>query len=193
MPSFDEISLAEQHEQETAESPTPAPTQVPHDLEVKSATEVEGGTSAPYIQISPSKHSAFAVFLYRFLSILFSSLLLNVVTIFVFTTGIFIAIFMFFKPSKPRPFQEAEKARRNIPVGKLTRDITHYAQTVSLDCEEHKVTTEDGFILRMQHIIDRRPQRTEAPGTPNLQTEIRKNSGYPFARTFSILGNLLCQ
>jgi hypothetical protein len=194
MSSFDAISLAsEQYEQDTARSSNTAPTQVLHDLEVKAATELERGTSAPYIQISPLKHSAFVAFLYRFLSVLFSSLLLNAVTIFVFTARIFVAVFICFKGSKPRPFQEAEKARRNIPVGKLTRDITYYAQTVGLDCEEHRVTTEDGFILRMQHIIDRRPQHTEAIGTSTVQTEFRKNSSYSLAWTFSILRNLLCQ
>jgi hypothetical protein len=39
----------------------------------------------------------------------------------------------------------------------LKCDISYYAQLVGLDCEETKIETEDGFILTVQHIIDRRP------------------------------------
>jgi hypothetical protein len=39
----------------------------------------------------------------------------------------------------------------------LKCDISYYAQLVGLNCEETKIETEDGFILTVQHIIDRRP------------------------------------
>jgi len=59
-------------------------------------------------------------------------------------------------PHRFRPFYQQEKGRKHIKTGKLKSDIGYYAQRVGLDCEEFKVETEDGFLLTMQHIIDRK-------------------------------------
>jgi hypothetical protein len=60
-------------------------------------------------------------------------------------------------PARTRPFYEEEKERRYLDTGKLKCDIGYYANRVGLECEETKIETEDGFILMMHHIIDKRP------------------------------------
>ena len=60
-------------------------------------------------------------------------------------------------PNRLRPFYEEEKKRKHIETGKLKCDIGYYAQRVGLECDEMKIETEDGFILTMHHIVDRRP------------------------------------
>jgi Partial alpha/beta-hydrolase lipase region len=60
-------------------------------------------------------------------------------------------------PNRWRPFYEEEKERRYMDTGKIVSDIGYYARRVGLDCEEFKIETEDGYILTMQHLIDKRP------------------------------------
>jgi Partial alpha/beta-hydrolase lipase region len=64
---------------------------------------------------------------------------------------------LFKDPNRLRPFYQEEKERKQVKTGKLKCEIGYYAQRVGLDCEESKIETEDGFILKIQHIIDRRP------------------------------------
>jgi hypothetical protein len=64
-------------------------------------------------------------------------------------------------PNRHRPFYKEEKERQHMKKGRLTCDIGYYAQLVGLECDETKVETEDGYILTMQHIIDRRPGATD--------------------------------
>ena len=63
-------------------------------------------------------------------------------------------------PARFRPFYQEEKERRHVPTGKLVCDIGYYAQHVGLECDEMTTETEDGFILTMQRIVDRRPGAT---------------------------------
>jgi len=60
-------------------------------------------------------------------------------------------------PERFRPFYQEEKERKHLDTGKLVCDIGYYARLVGLECDEMKTETEDGFILTMQHIVDRRP------------------------------------
>jgi hypothetical protein len=64
-------------------------------------------------------------------------------------------------PNRLRPFYQQEKERRRIETGKLKCDVGYYANRVNLECEETEVVTEDGFILTIQHIVDRSAQATD--------------------------------
>ena len=59
-------------------------------------------------------------------------------------------------PNRFRPFYHEEKAQKHLSVGKLRWDIGYYAQRVGLECDDSKIETEDGFVLTMHHIVDRR-------------------------------------
>lgn len=59
-------------------------------------------------------------------------------------------------PNRFRPFYREEKAQKHLNVGELRWDIAYYAQRVGLECDDSKIETEDGFILTMHHIVDRR-------------------------------------
>ena len=67
------------------------------------------------------------------------------------------------KRKKPRPFQaredKAKAERRKHGSARLTCDVRYYARRVGLDVEEFKVTTEDGFVLVMEHIFDPKDHR----------------------------------
>lgn len=58
-------------------------------------------------------------------------------------------------PNRFRPFYKLEKERKGIATGKLKCDIGYYAERVGLDCDEMQIESEDGFILTIQHIVDR--------------------------------------
>ena len=60
-------------------------------------------------------------------------------------------------PDRARPFYEREKERRHIKTGKLNSKVGYFAERAGLECDETKIEAEDGFILTMQHIIDRNP------------------------------------
>lgn len=64
-------------------------------------------------------------------------------------------------PNRLRPFYQQEKERRRIETGKLKSDVGYYANRVNLECEESEIVTEDGFILTIQHIVDRSAQATD--------------------------------
>ena len=64
----------------------------------------------------------------------------------------------FRNPNRYRPFFEEERERKHIKTGRIKADISYYAGRVGLDCEEMKAETQDGFILTMQRIVDRRPE-----------------------------------
>ena len=68
-------------------------------------------------------------------------------------------------PDRLRPFYVLEKERRRIDTGKLKCDVGYYAQRVGLECHESQVETEDGFILTIQHIVDRTPGAIDAKST----------------------------
>ncbi|KAK6358526.1 hypothetical protein TWF730_007856 [Orbilia blumenaviensis] len=50
--------------------------------------------------------------------------------------------------------REIDEQERKYGNAKLKCDVGYYARRVGLDIEEFKVTTEDGFILILQHIFD---------------------------------------
>lgn len=68
-------------------------------------------------------------------------------------------------PARRRPFYEREKETRAVDAGKLKCDVGYYAQRVGLECHEYHVETEDGFILTIQHIIDRTPGAIDTKST----------------------------
>ena len=119
--------------------------------------------SSPLFPPLPSHYTFLTIQLYRFLSLFLSvAFLIFVVTCAMFKTVPSIMWVLwswcrFKDPNRLRPFYEQEKARKHIKTGKLKCDIGYYAQRVGLECEESKVETEDGFILTIQHIIDRDP------------------------------------
>ena len=111
----------------------------------------------------PTHYSFIAKYFYRilsfFLSILFLSCNVIIATFHsVPSIGWVILSWLRFKdPNCHRPFYELEKSRRKIPTGRLKCDVGYYAKLVGLDTQEFNIETEDGFILTVQHIIDRRP------------------------------------
>ena len=140
-------------------------TEAPRVSDLRNELEIGGSRAALYLRVSPVKLSTFVTFLYCWASLFISSILLNFIVVFALTRRIFGLFFFCFGGSKPRPFQAQEKERKSIGIGKIRRDVAYYAHAVGLDCEEHKVVTEDGFILRVQHIIGRRPETTDPRGT----------------------------
>ena len=80
--------------------------------------------------------------------------------------------FNFKDPNRFRPFYKEEKERKDIETGRLKCDIAYYAKRVGLDCDEAKVETEDGFILAIQHIIDRRPGSVDSKRRPLIQPDL---------------------
>jgi Partial alpha/beta-hydrolase lipase region len=108
-------------------------------------------------------HSFAACIMYRVLSAVLSAIFLTVVMILAMLKtlpSVFWVLWSWIQykdPDRLRPFYARERERKGIDVGKLTLDVTYYANRVGLDCEEFTVETEDGFILIVQHIFDKRP------------------------------------
>jgi len=129
---------------------------------VKSAEADETALHSHFPPV-PTHYSFFAKYFYRilsfFLSILFLSCNVIIATVHsVPSIGRVILSWLRFRdPNRHRPFYKLEKSRRKIPTGKLKCDVAYYAKLVGLDTEELNIETEDGFILTVQHIIDRRP------------------------------------
>lgn len=118
----------------------------------------------PLLPPIPTHFSTAAAWFYRILSGILSTLFL----IFVILLGALIksipsmcwtlwSWFQLKDPNRLRPFYEEEKKRKHIETGKLICDIGYYARRVGLECDDMKIETEDGFILTMHHIVDRRP------------------------------------
>ena len=126
--------------------------------------------SNPLFPPLPSHYTFLTIQLYRLLSLFLSVAFL----IFIMTCAMFKTVpsvmwvlwswCRFKDPNRFRPFYEQEKTRKHIETGKLKCDIKYYTQRVGLECEESKVETEDGFILTIQHIIDRRPGSVDFKG-----------------------------
>jgi len=68
-------------------------------------------------------------------------------------------------PNRLRPFYQQEKERKRLNTGKLKCDINYYAKLQGLRGEETRIETEDGFILTLQHIIDRSPGSVDSTRT----------------------------
>jgi Partial alpha/beta-hydrolase lipase region len=123
------------------------------------ATEDSTDSLLPFI---PTHYSLFVVHSTHVLSLLLSSFflvfyvlvgaLLKSIPSMLWTLSSWI---QFKDPGRNRPFYEQEKARKHLPRGLLKCDIDYYAKRVGLSCEESKIETEDGFILTLQHIIDK--------------------------------------
>lgn len=125
--------------------------------------DADEAVSSPLFPPVPSHYTFLTIQLYRFLSLFLSiAFLIFVVTCAMFKTVPSIMWVLwswcrFKDPDRFRPFYEQEKKRKHIKTGGLKCDIGYYAQRVGLECEESKVETEDGFILTIQHVTDRRP------------------------------------
>ena len=126
--------------------------------------ESDEAVLTPLLPPIPAHFSTAANWFYRILSGVLSTLFL----IFVILLGALIKCIpsmcwtlwswcQFKDPNRLRPFYEEEKKRKHLETGKLKCDIGYYAERVGLKCDEMKIETEDGFILTMHHIVDRRP------------------------------------
>lgn len=126
--------------------------------------EVVEAVSSPLLPPIPIHFTPATTLFYRYLSGFLSTLFLVVVIL----LGALIKSLptlcwtiwswcQFKDPGRFRPFYEEEKERRHLETGKLKCDIGYYAQRVGLECDETTIETEDGFILVMHHIVDRRP------------------------------------
>lgn len=131
--------------------------------------------SSPVFPTIPTRFSTPAVWFYRISSATLSSFFL----VFYVLAGSLIKSIptiawdvwswcQFKDPDRFRPFYQEEKARKHLDTGKLVCDIGYYASHVGLECDEMKTETEDGFILTMQHIVDRRSGSTPATSTSPL-------------------------
>jgi hypothetical protein len=97
-------------------------------------------------------------------------------------------------PNRLRPFYQREKERRHLKTGKLKCDVGYYAQCAGLECDETKIETEDGFILTIQHIVDRRQGAVDSKSMIfNNLTNNRKISSIIITRIIAVIGNILCQ
>lgn len=126
------------------------------------------------------KHYSFAtVQLYRILSMILSVGFLVFVLICAMVKtlpSIFWVIWswcQFKDPHRLRPFYRREKERKHLKTGKLKCDVGYYAQRAGLECDETKIETEDGFILTIQHIVDRRPEAVSSKSAST--SELAKN------------------
>ena len=133
-------------------------------IEEPDETELDDAVLTPLLPPIPTHFSTAATWFYRILSAVLSTLFL----IFVILLGALIKSIpamcwtlwswcQFKDPNRLRPFYEEEKKRKHLESGKLKCDIGYYAQRVGLECDEMKIETDDGFILTMHHIVDRRP------------------------------------
>ena len=147
---------------ETVESPNECSSHLlTHPFE---EDEVNDTVLNPLFPPISTHYSSPTVQFYRFTSAILSSLFLVFVVLLcaiiksIPTLGWTIWSWCQFKhPDRFRPFYEEERARKHIKPGKLKCDIGYYAQLVGLECDESKIETEDGFILTIHHIVDRRP------------------------------------
>lgn len=127
--------------------------------------------SSPLFPPLPSHYSFLTIIIYRVLSMFLSIGFLIVVVVCAMATTVpslawvLWSWFCFKDPNRKRPFYLQEKRRTHIDPGKLKCDIGYYAQRVGLDCEEFKIETEDGYILAIQHIVDRNPGSVDPKST----------------------------
>jgi len=123
--------------------------------------------ASPVFPTIPPRFSTLAIWFYGFSSAMLSTFFL----VFYVLIGALIKSLptiawdvwswcQFKDPGRFRPFYEEEMERKHLDTGKLVCDIGYYASRVGLECDEVKTETEDGFILTMQHIVDRRPGAT---------------------------------
>ena len=128
--------------------------------------------SSPVFPTIPTRFSTLAVWFYGISSAILSTFFLVFYVLFgaliksIPTIAWDVWSWCQFKdPDRFRPFYQEEKARKHLDTGNLVCDIGYYARHVGLECDEMKTETEDGFILTMQHIVDRRPGATPATRT----------------------------
>jgi len=126
--------------------------------------EVDETVSSPLLPPIPNHITPATALFYRYLSGLLSTLfLVDVILLGALVKslpGLCWTVWswcQFKDPGRFRPFYEEERKRRHLETGKLKCDIEYYAQRVGLECDETTIQTEDGFILAMHHIVDRRP------------------------------------
>ena len=97
-------------------------------------------------------------------------------------------------PNCYRPFYQQEKQRKKKNPGKLKCDVAYYAEQQGLSCDEFKVETEDGFVLIIQHILDRQPGSIDSKRAfPACSSDERKISSVIAARINAIIWHVLCQ
>jgi hypothetical protein len=163
----------------TADTPLPMATDQERTNSVASnddaALKSDETHSSPVFPTIPTRFSTLAVWFYGISSATLSSFFLVFYVLFgaliksIPTIAWDVRSWCQFKdPDRFRPFYQEEKARKHLDTGKLVCDIGYYARHVGLECDEMKTETEDGFILTMQHIVDRRPGATPTASTSTL-------------------------
>ena len=125
--------------------------------------EADETVSSPLFPPISTHYSFLMVQFYRMTSTFLSFIFLTVVVFCAMIKTVSFAAYVLWcwlrltNPNHLRPFIKQEEERKHINTGKLMCDVGYYARQVGLDCEETKIETEDGFILTIQHIVDRRP------------------------------------
>jgi Partial alpha/beta-hydrolase lipase region len=138
-----------------------------HRLNVGSPKDADEAVSNPLFPPLPVHYSFATIQLYRFLSMILSVVFLSIVMLGAMVKTIPSIWWVtwsrlrFKDPNRLRPFHQQEKERRHIDKGKLKCDIGYYAQRVNLESDETEIVTEDGFILTIQHIVDRSTGSTD--------------------------------
>jgi hypothetical protein len=139
-----------------------------HRLNNGSLKDADEAVSNPLFPPLPAHYSFATIQLYRFLSMILSVVFLSIVMLCAMVKTIpsiwwvTCSRVQFKDPNRLRPFHQKEKERRHLDKGKLKCDIGYYAQRVNLECEETEIVTEDGFILTIQHIVDRSTGPTDS-------------------------------
>jgi Partial alpha/beta-hydrolase lipase region len=118
----------------------------------------------------PSHHTLLTALLYNVLSTILSALFLSLI-LFASILKTFPSIFWVLwswcrlkDPNRLRPFYQQEKERKHIDSGKLTSGIQYFAERVGLECDEVTIEGEDGFVLTIQHIVDKKPNAVDWKG-----------------------------
>lgn len=120
----------------------------------------ETASNSPFPSL-PRHYSALTILFYcilsTFLSLIFLILVVTCAMIKTLPSAAWISLSWcrFKNPDRLRPLYHREKERKHIQTGKLKCDIEYYAERQGLNCKEHKVETEDGFILTIHHITNR--------------------------------------
>jgi len=144
-----------------------------HRPNVDTPKDAEEAVSNPLFPPLPKHYSWFTVQFYRALSMFLSLCFMTFVIVAALIKTLPSICWVIWSwcqlksPDRLRPFYKQEKERRHIKTGRLKCDIGYYAKREGLDCEEMTIATEDGFILTMQHIVDRRPGAVD-PKSTNL-------------------------
>jgi hypothetical protein len=189
--------------------------QIIHDRCTSDASHRQGAGSAAYVLAvaheatadrqfppCPTRYPLPAILLYRFTSTILSPIFLSSILICAllkpipaFCSKLWSCCWSF-RNHKGCKIKHQQDQNDLQGTDTLKCDISYYANLVGLDCEETKIETEDGFILTLQHIIDRRPDSVHWKRTNpnNLRCiDFRKIPCSTCSRSDAVIRCILCQ